>query len=74
MATAGGTDDRARVYDGSGDDLLFGRDDYFYLMGSDFDNRGVGFDSVYGYSVAGGVNTLDVMANVYSFMSFGPWV
>jgi hypothetical protein len=73
-ATAGGTDDRADVFDGAGNDTLFGRDDYFYLAGSDYLNRGVGFDSVYGYSVAGGLNTLDVLDNLYAFTPLGTWL
>lgn len=62
------------MYDGSGNDLLIGRDDYFYFMGGNFDNRGVGFDSVYGYSVGGGLNTLDVLDNLYAFTPLGTWL
>jgi hypothetical protein len=67
----GGVGDRALLFDSPGDDLFYGRSNFGTLSGVGFRNRATNFDSVVADGNAGGVDTLDVDAIMYSLMHDG---
>ena len=68
-----GGDDLALLYDGAGDDLLFGRGDSAELSGDGFSNEAREFHEVRAYGVNGGVNTRDISGLEYVFQQIGDW-
>ncbi len=69
-----GGDDTAYLHDSAGSDLYYGRNRMGFMAGTGFYNRVDDFEHVEIFGNNGGVNTLNIDALQYSFVTTGTWV
>ena len=72
VANSGGND-IATLYDSSGDDAFIGYASVGQIVGLDYFERAIGFDTVQIVGTAGGSNQLNIFPLNYQLRQLGAW-